>query len=472
MMIRRSQSLRRLSAENNDWCHDNLHHSNNNSNKANSKASSSFLSSTATGWFNNGKADNNMLSSMTHEMMLQYEPRKRSVSHRTSIGSCCSNTSPPQQQQQQQQLLAQEITQSHCVEQRFLSKMRESGVVTSAGYQAVLHDFLTNSDREISRTDAAADNIDRRAELCQARKASSYRSSRRGSSRRFSSFFTACASSCDDEDFLVAAAASAFSNEAPDATTIASSTLIDKRAEMLNARRRSSRRGSSRRFGSFFTADDNGDDFLGYDASDNVEANIAPPRRSIELTQEQIEYVQSAVNGYDNPSQRWRMQSSSSIASSLSDSIRINSDYDDEGSIERLEKCIEGGNKSKPASIPRRDSDKSLNLEDIFDGTEGSQAIVPAVEFTRRTYTASDKFDDPKSTKNKALSSSDQQERSNFESSESSSILDDCAWLPWPERRESIVEDKDNEATMQALYDDNSFLPWPDTPRNGRALAA
>jgi hypothetical protein len=62
----------------------------------------------------------------------------------------------------------------------------------------------------------------------------------------------------------------------------------------------------------------------------------------------------------------------------------------------------------------------------------------------------------------------------NLYSSESSSIFDECAWLPWPERRESVVEDKDNEscATMQALYDENSFLPWPDTPRNGRALAA
>jgi hypothetical protein len=424
----------------------------------------------SSGWFNGGKADNNM-SSLANEVMLKYTPRKKNASPRTSMDAS-STTS------QQQQLRAQEITLSHFVEQRFLSKMRESGVVTSAGYQAVLHDFLVSSDREINRTDTA-DNIDRTAEMLKARKTSSWRSSRRASSRRFSSFFTACASSDNDEDFLVTAAASAFSIDAPDTTTTTSATIIDRGVEMLKARRQSSRM-SSRRFGSFFTADDTGD-FLGCDTSERVEANIAPLRRSIEMTQEQIEYVQSAVNDFDDPSQRWTMQSSSSIASSLSDSIHINYDYDDEGSIERLEKCIAGGNKSKTASLPRRDSDKSLNLEDIFDGTEGSQAIFSSssqqahheaiLDDTRRKCTASVNFDHVQSKKNEAPSSSEQRERSTFESSESSSVFDECAWLPWPERRVSIVEDKDNESctTMQALYDDNSFLPWPDTPRNGRA---
>ncbi|KAK1741248.1 hypothetical protein QTG54_007726 [Skeletonema marinoi] len=119
--------------------------------------------------------------------------------------------------------------------------MRESGVVTSAGYQAVLQDFVA-SDRKVPQTDAsAADNkspgttsikIDRRAEMLKARKSSS----RRSSSRRFSSFFTAL---YEDEDF-------AFINDVSE-TTAASAPIADGRAEMLNSRRRSCRRGSSRR---------------------------------------------------------------------------------------------------------------------------------------------------------------------------------------------------------------------------------
>ena len=66
-----------------------------------------------------------------------------------------------------------------------------------------------------------------------------------------------------------------------------------------------------------------------------------------------------------------------------------------------------------------------------------------------------------------------EQDRDTVESSDSFCTYDDCAWLPWPERRGNIIEDKDDEscATGQPLYDDN-FLPWPETPRNGRAVAA
>lgn len=277
-------------------------------------------------------------------------------------------------QQQQQQLWVQEITQSHCLEQSFLSKMRESGVVTSAGYQAVLQDFVASANRSRQAdNDAAAttDNtklsydpkstkIDRRAEMLKARKSSSRRSSagRGGSSRRFSSFLTACQFSHDAEEF-------AFGNDAPETTTT-SASITDRRAEMLNVRRRSSsRRGSSRLFGSFFTAfaSDDNDDFLDRDNSNRVEgndyeANIAPLKRSVLATQEQIECIQNLANEYDDSSHRW------SIASSLSDSIHVNSNHDDEGNRERrLEKRTEYG--SRKSALPSRDSNTSLNPEEI-----------------------------------------------------------------------------------------------------------
>lgn len=506
-MMRRSRSLERLSADKNDRCDNDLHHSSKANNLRGSLLSSSFM--TSSGWFSKGKADNT--SSTTNEATLKYQPQKakssRRRSSRASIGSSSADDHQTSSPQEQQKLRVQEIRQSHCLEQSFLSKMRESGVMTSAGYQAVLHDFLV-SDREVTTATAvsgasnkeaqkstSSTKIDRRAEMLKARKLSSKRSScQGGSSRRFSSFFTACASYCDDEDLLAAAAD--FSNDAPDTTTAASATIVDRRGEM----RRSSRKNSSRRFGSFFTAAGGGNDdedfLLDLDHSDRVEANIAPLKRSIQLTQEQIDYVQSAANDYDNLSRRWTMQSSSiSMASSLSDSIHISSDRDDdEGSIERLEKCIESGG-SKDASLSKRDSSNSLNLEDIFDGTEGSRAVlspmpppVPSDEKpssasdeatsevsttdTRRKCTASVNFDPTQCKKNEAPSSSEQQEKSNLESSESS--IDECVWLPWPEQHESTVEDKDNEsfATKQTLYDDNSFLPWPDSPVNGRAKDA
>jgi len=452
-MMSRSQSLRRIPAE-----------AESSSNRTSDlRGSLSFMSSS--GWFNKGKVDNT--TSMKNEEFgfgfgFGYEPKKANAESSTRT------TATPQQLQ----LRVQEITQSHCLEQRFLSKMRESGVVTSAGYQAVLQDFVA-SDRKVPQTDAsAADNkspgttsikIDRRAEMLKARKSSS----RRSSSRRFSSFFTACASSYEDEDF-------AFINDVSE-TTAASAPIADGRAEMLNSRRRSCRRGSSRRVGSFFTAnafDD--DDLFDSDNSNRVETNIAPLRQSVQLTQEQIDYIQNAADDDDS-------HSSLSITSSLSDSIHINSDHDDERSIERLEKRIEDGNRNASIS-PRQDSSTSLNLEEVFDGIEESLAIlsstllIPSKKQTHSSdqadeevpvYTASINFDPTHSKKN-AASTSEEQERSNLGSSESSCTLDECAWLPWPERRPSIMEDKNNEA----LSDDNSFLPWPESPRNGRAMAA
>ena len=448
-MMSRSQSTRRIPAE--------AESSSNRTSDLRGSLSLSFMSSS--GWFNKGKVDNT--TSMKNEEF-GYEPKKAHAESSTGT------TATPQQQQ----LRVQEITQSHCLEQRFLSKMRESGVVTSAGYQEVLRDFVA-SDRKVPQTDAvAADNespgttsikMDRRAEMLKARKSSS----RRSSSRRFSSFFTACPSSYEDEDF-------AFINDVSE-TTAASAPITDGRAEMLNSRRRSCRRGSSRRFGSFFTAAFDDDDLFDSDNSNRVETNIAPLRQSVQLTQDQIDYIQNAAD--DDVS-----QSSLSITSSLSDSIHINSDHDDERSIERLEKRIEDGNRNASLS-PRQDSSTSLNLEEVFDGIEESLVIlsstlfIPSKEQTHSSdqaaeaevsvYTGSIHFDPTHSKKN-AASTSEEQERSNLGSSESSCTLDECAWLPWPERRPSIVEDKNNEA----LSDDNSFLPWPESPRNGRAMAA
>jgi len=426
----------------------------------------------------------------------RFHKRRASSSMKHEQANAESSTLTAASSQQQQQLRVQEITQSHCLEQRFLSKMRESGVVTSAGYQAVLQDFVASANRTRQANDAAAaenmkpscatasTKIDRRAEMLKARKSSSRRSSSGwGSSRRFSSFLTACAPSCDDEDF-------AFGNDAPE-TTAASATTSDGRTEMLNVRRRSSsRRGSSRLFGSFFTAfaGDNYDDFLDRDNSNretnDYEANIAPLKRSVKATQEQIEYLQNIVNEYDDSSHRW------SIASSLSDSIHVNSEYDDEGDRERLEKRIEYD--SNKSILPNRDT---LNLEEnCFRGAEGALGIssalpIPsqeqshssdeAADVTRRNFTASVNFVPAESNKNAAPKSEEQcdasveQDPGTSASSDSVCTLDDCVWLPWPEQSGSIIEDKDDEscATGQPLYDDN-FLPWPETPRNGRALAA
>lgn len=464
------------------------------------RASSSQMSSS--GWLFNRGGKVNTATSMKNEQFqfFRYEGKK---------GNAESSASP-----QQQQLRVQEIAQSHCIEQRFLSKMRESGVVTSAGYQAVLHDFVA-SDRKVDQTtttaaagsnqipgSATSTRIDRRAQMLEFRKSSSRRSSsrrrssnRRGSSLRFSSFFTACGSSHEDEDF-------AFCNDVSENTAAS-----DGRADIINAHRRSCRRGSSRRFGSFFTAtagDDNYDDFFDCDKSNRVEANIAPLRRSVQLTQEEMEYIENAVNDYDHSSRRWAMQSSLSITSSLSDSIHSNGEHgeDDEGNIQRLEMRIEdvGKNSTLPTNgrtLRRCGSNTSLNLNDIFDGIEAALERSPTTfptasneqihtsdgaevsANTRRTCTESVNFDPSKSkddvaSKSKEQETCEEQERSTLESSESSCNLDDCGWLPWPERRGSIMEGKDIESchNLLALDGDNSFLPWPESPKNGRALAA
>ena len=472
----------------------------------------------------------------------KYAPKKSTAkkSPRSSIestGTCDSNRAQHPQAEQPtiraQEIRAQEIPQSHSLEQRFLSKMRESGVVTSAGYQAVLHDFLT-SDRDLHNNNSSSNNnnndtspaeevtpkaegvIDRRAEMLKARK----RSSRRGSSRRFGSFFTACTSSYnDDEDLLVAAAAEAFNDDtAPDktTTTLLSSVnnnddVTDRRAEFINSGRKgSSRRGSTRLFGSFFTAcaDDHDNDFV-FNASYRsvTEENIAPLRRS---NSSQIECIQSSsVEKEDEMASvvdhRDHQPSSCSpdwsIATSLSDSIHIvnNSNNDDELRVERCE-----GN---DVALERQGSCNSLNLEDIFDGTQGSHVIkstrVVSSEENNTTSSSSrqkatqhhpTQQDDGTSCnvctkKSKVIESSSssisisgqqEQRKSGLESSESSSsTLDECGWLPWPEQtdgsaKEAEIKDDGSDIAVVPLYGDDefSFLPWPDTPKNGRATAA
>ena len=147
-----------------------------------------------------------------------------------------------------------------------------------------------------------------------------------------------------------------------------------------------------------------------------------------------------------------------SIASSLSDSIHIvNSDNDDELRLERCE-----GN----VALERQDSCNSLNLEDIFDGSQGSHVMKP----TRS------------SSSSLSISEQQEQRKSSLESPESSSsTLDECGWLPWPEQKKDcnvvegeIIKDDESDIAAMALYGDGefSFLPWPDTPKNGRATAA
>ena len=422
------------------------------------------------------------------EFQLQYAPKKSTAkkSPRSSIestGTCDSNRAQ-HPQAEQRTIRAQEIPQSHSLEQRFLSKMRESGVVTSAGYKAVLHDFLT-SDRDLRNnnnndtspaeevTPKAEGAIDRRAEMLKARK----RSSRRGSSRRFGSFFTACASSYnDDEDLLVAAAAEAFNDDtAPDRTTTASSSNItdnhvtDRRAEFIKSGRKqssSSRRGSTRLFGSFFTAcaDDHDTDFDFNASYRNCTAeNIAPLRRSNSSQKEciqssSVEKEDEMASVVDHHDQLSSCSPHWSIASSLSDSIHIvNSDNDDDDEL-RMERC--GGN---DVVLPRQGSCNSLNLEDIFDGSQGSHVMKP----TRSSS---------------SISEQQEQRKSSLETPESSSsTLDECGWLPWPEQKKDcnvvegeIIKDDESDIAVMALYGDDefSFLPWPDTPKNGRATAA
>jgi hypothetical protein len=459
------------------------------------------------------------------QLLKKYVPKKSTAKKSPeSTGTCDSNRAQhPQAEQlngQQTTIRAQKIPQSHSLEQRFLSKMRESGVVTSAGYRAVLHDFLT-SDKDLHNsnkndntfsaeevTPPAEGIIDRRAEMLKARK----RSSRRGSSRRFGSFFTACASSYnDDEDLLVAATAEIFNDDtAPDRTTTALSSVnnnddvtTDRRAEFINSGRKgSSRRGSTRLFGSFFTAcaDDHDTDFDFNASYRNCTAeNIAPLRRS---NSSQIEYIQSSSvekeeeevtsvvdHHHDQPSSSFSPHWS--IASSLSDSIHIvNSDNDDDEL--RMERC-EGND----MALPRQDSCNSLNLEDIFDGTEGSHVMKPSTrgvsseESTtsssarqKATHDGTSCNNCTKKSKSSSSSISEQQEqkKTSLESPDSSSsTLDECGWLPWPEQKkdngnvtEGETKDDGSDIAVMPLYGDDecSFLPWPDTPKNGRATAA
>lgn len=420
------------------------------------------------------------------DFQLQYAPKKGTAkkSPRSSIestGTCDSNRAQ-HPQAEQPTIRAQEIPQRHSLEQRFLSKMRESGVVTSAGYKAVLHDFLT-SDRDLHKntnnntspaeevTPTSEGVIDRRAEMLKARK----RSSRRGSSRRFGSFFTACASSYnDDEDLFIAAAAEAFDDDnVPDRTTTTLSSVnnnddvTDRRAEFINSGRKgSSRRGSTRLFGSFFTActDDHDTDFDFNASYRNCTAeNIAPLRRSNSSQKEcfqssSVEKEEEVASVVDHHDQLSSCSPHWSIASSLSDSIHIvNSDDDDDDEL-RLERC-----EGKNVALERQDSCNSLNLEDIFDGSQGSHVMKP----TRSSS---------------SISEQQEQRKSSLESPESSSsTLDECGWLPWPEQKKDcnvvegeIIKDDESDIAVMALYGDDefSFLPWPDTPKNGRATAA
>ena len=442
--MRRSQSVSRFPGENNS--------------KRKSDLTGSLSIHSASGWFNRGKVNNRTSPSTQRDEQKNAEWSTLTASSR-------------------QQARVQEIAQSPSLEQRFLSKIRESGVVTSAGYQAVLLDCVAGDRiRQTDDSDAAAATenimkssattskiIDRRAEMHKTRKSSSRTSSSGwGSGRRFSSFFTACSYSHDDEDLAFG------NNDAPE------TSVADRRAEMLNGgRQTSSRRGSRRLFGSFFTAVDD-DDFSYLDNSNRVDANIAPLRRSatVQSTQEAIECNQLVADEYDDSSHRW------SITSSLSDSIHVNSKQGgDEGDRERLEK-----HDRKKSDLQSRGSNTSLNLEENCqkqDHSSDQAAEAKASANTRRNFTASVNFDPAQSTKNAASKSEEEeasveQDSGTLEASESFCNLDDCAWLPWPERRECIIEDKDNEscASGQPLYDDNSFLPWPDSPRNGRALAA
>lgn len=460
------------------------------------------------------------------DVQLQYASKKSTAkkSPRSSIESTgtCGSNGAHHPHAEQPTIRAQEIPQSHSLEQRFLSKMRESGVVTSAGYKAVLHDFLT-SDRDLRNNNNNKNNtspaeevtlptegvIDRRVEMLKARK----RSSRRGSSRRFGSFFTACASSYnDDEDLLVAAAAEAFNDDTgPDRTTTTLSSVnnnddvTDRRAELR--KQSSCRRGSTRLFGSFFTAcaDDHDNDFDFNASYRNCTAeNIAPLRRS---NSSQIECIQSSSVEKEEEEvasvvDHHHDQSSSScsphwsIASSLSDSIHIvNSDNDDELRMERCER--------NDAALPRQVSCNSLNLEDIFDGTEGSHVMKPSStrgisseenptsssprqKATHDGTSCNDCTKKPKmiesSTSTLSISEQQEQKKTSLESPDSSSsTLDECGWLPWPEQKkdngnaiEAEIKDDESDIAVMPLYGDDefSFLPWPDTPKNGRATAA
>ncbi len=456
------------------------------------RASSSQMSSS--GWLFNRGGEINNATSMKKDRFFVYEAKNK--------GNAESSKASPQQQK----LRVQEIAQSHCIEQRFLTKMRESGVVTSAGYQAVLHDFVA-SDRKVNQTAtatataaAAADStqstkVDRRAEMRKAGNSSRNSSSRRSSPRRssslrqrsslrFSSFFSACASSHEDEDL-------AFAKDSSE-TTATSANVSDGRNVMTNVNRRSCRRVSSRRFGSFFTAHDNDDFLFDCESSNRVEANIAPLRRSVQSTQEEMEYIENAANSYDHPSRQWAMQSSLSVTSFLSDSVHSHGEHDDEGNIQRLEQRIQdvGKNSSLPRhdSLRRRGSNSSINLNELFDRIEAAlerspttfrppskeqihssdEAAEAGVSANTYSCTGSVNYDPSKTTsKTKEQETFEEQERSTLESSESSCNLDDCGWLPWPERKE--IESCDD---VLALDNDNSFLPWPESPKNGRALAA
>ena len=465
-VMRRSLSLQRLSAgyDDNHRCHNSTNSSSNN--KMSDMGGKGSLSlSFSSGWFGKGKP-NNESSNKNEEYLFGYKPKQTST----------TRTSSPQQQK----LRVQEIAQNRSIKQDFLSRMRESGVVTSAGYQAVLQDFVSSQGKEgqviVNETAAciASIQVDPRAEMGSSQKSSSQRSSLRssssarlGSSRRFPSFFTA-SSFHDDEDFVP--------SRNPSDSTAMSDNMRDGGAEVINRRRRSCRRrGSSRRFGSFFASA--GNDFS---ENDNKEANIAPLRRSVQLTQEQIEQLENAADELDINLDRWESKSFLSNAnSSLSDSLQEN---------------VNSSKKDKGTNM-RRGSNASLDLDEIFfDAIDKcilqteSNSATPNESLLNTSQGSSNDSSETRSNRDSPIHSKkctgeesfsneqENEESCDFGSSESSCMSNKCGWLPWPARRGSI-DDKRNEsyATLQALRDDNSFLPWPEhrTPKNnGRALAA
>eukprot|EP00581_Thalassiosira_minuscula_P031455 CAMPEP_0183785104 /NCGR_PEP_ID=MMETSP0739-20130205/66332_1 /TAXON_ID=385413 /ORGANISM="Thalassiosira miniscula, Strain CCMP1093" /LENGTH=488 /DNA_ID=CAMNT_0026029099 /DNA_START=207 /DNA_END=1672 /DNA_ORIENTATION=- len=158
-------------------------------------------------------------------------------------------------------------------------------------------------------------------------------------------------------------------------------------------------------------------------------------------------------------------------------------------------------------SIERVDSDTSLDLQDVFDGTEGSCLLSPpfapeASPKLKEPHAGSDVLTEACTTLSRldtlsagletlsvgfgevnfdpdTVTTTGTESVKDFDEVEEpseQSDTDEFGWLPWPEKSDNddiCSDDGDLLVSFKPMRrGSDSFLPWPDSPRNNRARAA
>eukprot|EP00571_Detonula_confervacea_P004628 CAMPEP_0172330388 /NCGR_PEP_ID=MMETSP1058-20130122/61376_1 /TAXON_ID=83371 /ORGANISM="Detonula confervacea, Strain CCMP 353" /LENGTH=407 /DNA_ID=CAMNT_0013047599 /DNA_START=41 /DNA_END=1264 /DNA_ORIENTATION=- len=150
-------------------------------------------------------------------------------------------------------------------------------------------------------------------------------------------------------------------------------------------------------------------------------------------------------------------------------------------------------------SLFRRESSKSLTLEDIFDGMEGPRLLTSPPSPCKKSQARSDALTDASATLSRLDSlfigiskvnfdpdtinvnasknekSKDAEDLKSSAHSSEYSDTDNCGWLPWPERKDDDSSSNTDEDLLESFHSSDqecSFLPWPDVPMNNRARAA